>query len=286
MLRGRIVEFFNKKEEVIDIKLTQFGKRLLARGAFKPVFYQFFDDDILYNSNCAGVTEHQNDTQARIIENTPKMKVQHLTLPIEKRYEIEQYSINQLTKNVFTQIVRDIDPEIQERILLYPLGSHETTNQKTPHFSLKMLDKEIDSFQPDLPISGSGIIKRFPQINVTASYNLIEDRSDILSEPTMVNTESFFDLSSREIIFADNSKIKITGRSIIVDLEELNVFNGLDNFEIEVYKVKRTTGGPVYEKMKNLEEINNLFHIKTDEDVKEVEVKTRRKSNYYKTGET
>ena len=44
------MEFFDSKQEVIDVRLTQFGKRLLARGQFKPAFYQFFDDDILYNS--------------------------------------------------------------------------------------------------------------------------------------------------------------------------------------------------------------------------------------------
>lgn len=280
------MEFFNKKEEVIDIKLTQFGKRLLSRGSFKPVFYQFFDDDILYNSNCAGFSEHQNSAQSRIIEETPKMKTQHLTLSIEKRYEIEQDQIESEERGVFTNIERDADPEIQERILLYPLGTHETLNQKAPRFSLHMLDKEMDSFMPDIKITGSGIIKQFPQINVTASFILTDDRSDILSEPTMVNAESFFDLSSREVTFADNSKIKVTGKSIIVDLEEMNVFNGLDNFEIEVYRVKRSSSGTVYEKIKNLTQINNLFHIKTDEDVKEVEVKTRRKSNYYKTSET
>ena len=280
------MEFFNKKEEVIDIKLTQFGKRLLSRASFKPVFYQFFDDDILYNSNCAGFSEHQNSAQSRIIEETPKMKTQHLTLSIEKRYEIEQDQIESEERGVFTNIERDADPEIQERILLYPLGTHETLNQKAPRFSLHMLDKEMDSFMPDIKITGSGIIKQFPQINVTASFILTDDRSDILSEPTMVNAESFFDLSSREVTFADNSKIKVTGKSIIVDLEEMNVFNGLDNFEIEVYRVKRSSSGTVYEKIKNLTQINNLFHIKTDEDVKEVEVKTRRKSNYYKTSET
>ena len=280
------MEFFNKKEEVIDIKLTQFGKRLLSRASFKPVFYQFFDDDILYNSNCAGFSEHQNSAQSRIIEETPKMKTQHLTLSIEKRYEIEQDQIESEERGVFTNIERDTDPEIQERILLYPLGTHETLNQKAPRFSLHMLDKEMDSFMPDIKITGSGIIKQFPQINVTASFILTDDRSDILSEPTMVNAESFFDLSSREVTFADNSKIKVTGKSIIVDLEEMNVFNGLDNFEIEVYRVKRSSSGTVYEKIKNLTQINNLFHIKTDEDVKEVEVKTRRKSNYYKTSET
>ena len=66
--------FFNKKEDVIDIQLTQFGKDLLARGYFKPAYYQFFDDDILYDSTCAGFTESQNETEDRILLKTPKLK--------------------------------------------------------------------------------------------------------------------------------------------------------------------------------------------------------------------
>ena len=80
------MEFFNKKEEVIDVKLTQYGKNLLSRGAFKPVYYMFFDDDILYDASKGGFTEHQNETEARILENTPKLKTQHLTLGVEEAY--------------------------------------------------------------------------------------------------------------------------------------------------------------------------------------------------------
>ena len=41
------MEFFNKKEEVIDLKLTQFGRFLLSKGKLKPVFYSFFDESNL-----------------------------------------------------------------------------------------------------------------------------------------------------------------------------------------------------------------------------------------------
>ncbi len=41
--------FFNKKEEVIEIELTQYGKYLLSKGKFRPVFYAFSDDEILYD---------------------------------------------------------------------------------------------------------------------------------------------------------------------------------------------------------------------------------------------
>ena len=48
------MKFFNPKEEVLDIQLTQQGKRLLSMGKFMPKYYAFYDDDILYDSSYAG----------------------------------------------------------------------------------------------------------------------------------------------------------------------------------------------------------------------------------------
>ena len=54
------MEFFNKKEEVIDLQLTQFGRHMLSKGKFKPVYYSFHDDNILYNIEPQNLKEEQN----------------------------------------------------------------------------------------------------------------------------------------------------------------------------------------------------------------------------------
>jgi len=77
------MEFFNKKEEVIELKLTQFGRFMLSKGKFKPTFYSFFDDNVLYNSEKGGVNELQNESGARIQE-TPTMEHQNSFSSIEK----------------------------------------------------------------------------------------------------------------------------------------------------------------------------------------------------------
>ena len=38
------MEFFNKKQDVIDIKLTQFGRYKLSNGKFNPKYYAFFEN--------------------------------------------------------------------------------------------------------------------------------------------------------------------------------------------------------------------------------------------------
>ena len=76
------MQFFNQKEEVIDIQLTQFGKSLLSQGRFKPTYYAFYDNDILYDLNYANASgsykETQNQTEKRILKETPRLKTQYM----------------------------------------------------------------------------------------------------------------------------------------------------------------------------------------------------------------
>ncbi|MAG25974.1 hypothetical protein CMI47_10385 [Candidatus Pacearchaeota archaeon] len=45
-----MAKFLNKKEQVYDLKLTTYGHHLLAVGTFKPTYYAFFDDNVLYDA--------------------------------------------------------------------------------------------------------------------------------------------------------------------------------------------------------------------------------------------
>ena len=48
-----MAKFLNKKEQVYDLKLTTYGHYLLSNGTFKPMYYGFFDDNILYDREYA-----------------------------------------------------------------------------------------------------------------------------------------------------------------------------------------------------------------------------------------
>ena len=70
------MSFFNKKEEVIDIELTQLGKYLLSKGRFKPVFYVFSDDEILYNVEYTeGSPERAREASTRIQKETQRFRI-------------------------------------------------------------------------------------------------------------------------------------------------------------------------------------------------------------------
>jgi hypothetical protein len=45
-----MAKFINKKEEVIQMELTAYGKHKFSKGEFSPSYYSFHDDDILYDS--------------------------------------------------------------------------------------------------------------------------------------------------------------------------------------------------------------------------------------------
>lgn len=61
------MEFFNQKEEVLDIVLTAKGKQLLSQGKFKPYGYKFFDNETVYETLN---NEQQNQIEERI-KTTP-----------------------------------------------------------------------------------------------------------------------------------------------------------------------------------------------------------------------
>jgi hypothetical protein len=60
----------DQKEEVLRIELTKHGRKLLGQGVFKPEFYSFFDDSVIYDSNYINLDEIQNDSQERILNNS------------------------------------------------------------------------------------------------------------------------------------------------------------------------------------------------------------------------
>ena len=77
--------FINKQEEVIQLKLTPFGRHLLSKGQLKPAYYAFFDDDIVYDGAYVGLDEEQNEIEDRI-RSSPRLDLQHTKMGVETAY--------------------------------------------------------------------------------------------------------------------------------------------------------------------------------------------------------
>jgi len=262
------MEFFDSKQEVIGIRLTQFGKRLLARGSFKPVFYQFFDDDILYNSEYAGFSEEQNTTEERILE-TPRLKTLHVNSGVETNFKQEQKLIQSGQLPAYEEIKEDDEPQVAQKLLTYSLEKNEINSQEAPSLKLAIDGPYIYGSSDTLTVDG--ILLPIPQLNITSSYTIIRDTRNALDEipQSIVDSENYLELTADEVEFLDKSRIKTNRQDLIIDINELGVDLGLDNFEVEIFEIieETNTDGTKKEnlqKLSNRDEIKKYFDIKTD----------------------
>jgi len=236
------MKFFDPKEEVLDIQLTQYGKRLLAKGKLKPVYYAFFDDDILYEAKAGGIVEDQNAAQQRIKEETPRIHTQHV-------YEGIRTNINQESSAIDATYQYQSLKE-SEKILGLPLGECALSGNMAPAWNVTLFHNEILSC--DSYITSSGGILRIPQLTakiepetfisydsqelverqlryIKDSYSIIEETP----ESDMSPLEGPPDQNSS--VYDDSSFVLIKKDGIFLDISEKNTEYLRENFDIEVF---------------------------------------------------
>tara|TARA_S200000501_G_C20750582_1_gene711460 strand:- start:71 stop:961 length:891 start_codon:yes stop_codon:yes gene_type:complete len=266
------MEFFDSKQEVIDIRLTQFGKRQVAKGMFKPVFYQFFDDDILYNSERAGITEEQNESESRILE-TPRLKTLHVNFGIEQNFKDEQKLIDSGQLPVYNIIKENDQPSAAQKLLTYSLEKNEINSQEAPRLTLSLFGPRMYNLSKTLEVDEVAL--PIPQLYITSSYKIERDRREILDEipASIQDTENYLELTSDRVEFLDKSTITISREDIVIDMHEFGVDLGLDNFEVEIFEVieqeetDKTGKKIIKEKLQQLttkEEIKKYFDVHID----------------------
>jgi len=149
--------FFDPKEDVIDVEITQFGKFLLSKGKWDPIYYAFFDDDIIYDSQYGGVTEGQNDIQARIT-GSARTRDQYVFSGIETEIsKLMQVEVNPEASEAERISIQATDD--REYALSYPLGRSDTGNQNNPAWAITFLKGELSSSIP-YSTSSLGVVPR------------------------------------------------------------------------------------------------------------------------------
>ena len=268
--------FFDKKQEVIDIQLTQFGKNLLARGFFKPVYYKFYDDDILYNSECADISEVQNRSEERIFE-AQRMKTQHLTVGVETAFDKIEDLINSGSIKTFMEIKRRQDPLIEDILLRYPLQNSAINSNLAPTLNAATSKNFAQEKGVDLPI---------PQLEITSSYQIINNKTEKIPRNkiprSLYDSEVYLDISKEEIVFLDKTKLSLDRGDIYINMEELGMDFGSDNFELEIFEITDVDGEETITRIESEDEVKKLFNIKTDEMVKDYQPKSVSGRSTYK----
>ena len=254
--------FFNKKEEVLDIQLTQFGKQLLSIGKFKPVYYAFFDSNILYDGDHGEITEVQNDIEGRIQENTPQLKTQHAFSGRATDYTLIVDSITDDERLELPEVDRVRIQSTPEKhfSLVNPLGDSDFQSRMAPNWKIVFLDGEyantasffLTGSNPLLPnIVGSYPDLQIPQISMNVTYTAkVLAPADAADEQANIGILNQFNVQNdnepdpieSSITFQDGSRVDINfkdgNRDLLLMVEENGVTFEKENFEIEVYIIE------------------------------------------------
>jgi len=223
--------FVNKKERVFDIELTSYGRYLMSVGKFKPEYYAFYDDNIIYDKNYANAsaTENQNDIDERI-KDTQYIGSLVLFRDVEKT-----------SNNSEEGTARQQNPAKDIFKFDAPIGDAEIEGDtaNAPAWKVVAVQTKIDSTTPTDPTNDSMI----PQINITARYN------KKIIDPTFTTRDSIRTSVSRTATFADGKQIILMSNDPMYYVEELNTPVYIRNFDIEVFEILESSNTDSYEKL-------------------------------------
>lgn len=236
--------FFNQKQEVIDLELTQHGKRLLSRGDLKPVYYAFLDDDILYDQSYAPgePSEEQNRISERIKNETPRPRAQYLFYGVETESNRMLFdSMNDTV--VFSNFERS-------QMLNSSLGKSGNNSNLASAWSVGFYKAPLSS-SIDFKYSEFGV-RYIPQLE--AEYILetevLDDGEDLYLEVApeealekiAASTEDFYNQPISQI-YEDGTYISARNEYIFLDIEEKNIDFIGEGFEIEVFEIEELQNG-------------------------------------------
>ena len=220
--------FFNKKEVVIQIRLTQYGKYLLSKGKLKPAYYAFFDDNVLYDVRYGdSVGEAQNSAEDRIQVDTPQTSVQHAYSGIETEFKKNM----KLIRTAQAKVGEDkILPTPEKNFALAaPMGNSKAASNKAPAWNIRALEGKFKNV--NYYTTGSQPTTRVPQIDVTVEYEIGIERGD----PKRIYADRG---ASDAEYFDDGTQIRVWEDRLLLDIGEENVPLSRENYDIEVFLVE------------------------------------------------
>ena len=230
------MSFFDKKEEVMEIQLTSYGKELLSKGDFKPMFYAFFDEGILYDGGKAGISETQNETQYRIKNDTPYMK------------DIADFQSAKEISNMKELVPNNVDSRVLSLFdfnssFENQLGASNNNKNKAPAWDITSLQSSIISSNTVLTSSANSRNLPIPQINIdndSISYDVSMAEDGMPSSESRCEIGNLIEGTVAE--FEDGTSLEVREGVILLKVKEENSLNLRNAFDIELFEVKNVTG--------------------------------------------
>jgi hypothetical protein len=230
--------FKNQKEEVIEIELTSYGKHLLSKGKFRPAYYAFFDDDILYDAEYGGEAEEQNSAQPRLLEETPRLRVQVNYSGAETQIEkqIEESRANKKSLRASFQPTNE-----KHYALSSPLGRSSLTSEYAPAWDVTIHGAEFEQ-QLLIETADGKKLLRVPQMNIESLEYTTSVVDGSLATNTLssvsVITDHAEDTAGLQEYYENGNIIKIDHKDIIIEIDELHTDNLSENYDVEIFIVE------------------------------------------------
>ena len=261
------MKFFDSKEEVLDIQLTQYGRHLLSKSAWKPVYYAFFDENILYDGEYGGLLEDTTnpsaDVEVRIQDETPLLRTQHsFTGRDEYLFDGTDDETDRIRLGAYEKL----------NVMPMSLGTTALDSTKTPAFNIQFLEGEINSLEYNLtgntrsakiPLSSNATysqqLVKVPQIETDIEFNITV--VDPLSPD--VNFEVDPALSPPNV-YSDGFSVAIGPEQLLLLVEEKNTTFDYENFDIEVFEITDEIGGSGEQVMNQLSFIKPLEMVENN----------------------
>ena len=204
------MEFFDKKQDVINLKLTRYGRQLLSVGEFNPVFYAFSDDGIIYDTRWVSGSTHTEEqwlVEKRIQEETPRIETLNSKVGSERTIfntaDISSYALEKNMIDLFNlggdlQDLKELeeyktgrlklDPDFadNEKLLINLLGQKRYFNNKAPAWNVLFYNGQISSSAR--AYQHNGIAAPIPQLSASIKDTLyrVPPEMDIYEvEPTL-----------------------------------------------------------------------------------------------------
>ncbi len=204
------MEFFDKKQDVINLKLTRYGRQLLSVGEFEPVYYAFSDDGIIYDTRWVSGSvraEEQWLVEKRIQEETPRIETLNSKVGAERTifntadissYALEKNIIDLFNLGTDPQDLEELeeyktgrlklDPDFadNEKLLINLLGQKRYFNNKAPAWNVLFYNGEISASARTY--QHNGIAAPIPQISSSLKdtiYRVPPDMDIYEVEPTL-----------------------------------------------------------------------------------------------------
>ncbi|MBV02871.1 MAG: hypothetical protein CML45_00605 [Rhodobacteraceae bacterium] len=229
-----MAKFLDKKERVLDLELTSYGKYLFSVGKFKPVYYAFYDDNIIYDGAYANITESQNNVHVRVKEETPYLGSLVLFEGIDNKLQ-KIPRVDETGKGIISIDTVALEPE-KPRFdnFRYDNAIGDSLldgrdNSLAPAWKVLTLRGLIES-SSQKETSTSITELNIPQVNIKLNYKKIITERDII--PSNPNA----DLSNFEsLVFEDNRVIQLKMDDPMIYIDEVNTQILNENFDVEVF---------------------------------------------------